>query len=186
MNIHNQFLRVYAEAEKSPQQFRNHVNENTLRTDQEAVSTLVELYKGEAFDLTVNYMEGVVRSLVLMNDDTPVFYEKLYNSIFNSSIGFDEVQRQCCFFLASVSPLLPYEHVDVVSMNDDEYLARREANAEKIERITRLANRPFSQKTENASAVMDIVDSTDNRDDKAILFSAAIDAFQSLVPLPQR
>lgn len=186
MDIQDQFLQAFAEAEKDPRQFRIHAEGNILRTEQEAVSALVELYKGKALDLTINYMEGVIKSLVLMNDDTSVFYEKLYDSIFSSFLGFDDAQRQCCFFLVSVSPLLPYEHVDVVSMSDDEYFSRRDANAEKIEKIVRLANRPFSQKTENASAVMDVVDSAKNRADKAVLFSAAIDAFQPAAPLPQQ
>lgn len=179
MDNQEMLIHLYNEAKKGPVELEGVFQDKPWQFDENAVQDLVSFYKGEDFDAAYSYAEGAINSLVLLNEEKANFYSKLYEVIFNSAILCNERQKQSCFIVAAFNPNLPYEHFDVISMSDDEYLDRRKDNIDKIEKINRYSLRQFSQKTQCASVLLEVIESGKSREDKAILLAAVLDAFRS-------
>lgn len=179
MNALEEFDKLYTKASSADaQDFSVLLRDTPIRGDDEAYMSLLKQYPSLLLETVPPYLFPAISNLIMKNYPEEEFYEKLRSIIFDSPVLASDSERQLAFLLAIMNELLPYEHVDVISMDEDEYSERKERLSKQLSKISHLANRPFSQKTENASALMDVIDPIEDKRDRAVLLAAVIDAFQ--------
>lgn len=180
MNAIEEYNKLYNEASSATdgKSFSELFEFVSFKGDEEAYSELVSHFSISALNIVPQYAFSSLQSLFVQNPHKDDFYEKLRTIIFESPVLATDDDKRLAFLVCLMSESMPYEHVDAISMDEEEYSERRENMQGKIEEIVRLANRPFLQKTESASVLMDIIDSESDKRDRAVLFAAAIAASQ--------
>lgn len=178
MNAFEEFDKIYADAIvlEDAEQFGSLFESVPFKADEDAYSEILAHFPAASLSLVPDYVFCSLRNLVIQNLAKNDFYDSLRSLIFESPVLPSNDDKKLAFLLCIMNELMPYEHVDVISMDDEDYSERREQMSDKIDRIIQLANRPFSQKTENASALLGVVESVSSAEDKTVLLAAAIDA----------
>lgn len=179
MNDTKAFDTAFVQANSaSPEQFATIITELNLQDDDAAADALLSQCDVAAFQLLTHFCISGIQNLLLKNLEEDEFYECLRSFIYNNPVLATADEQRLAFLIAAMNDQLPYKHIEVISMDNEEYASRKETLNESILNIFQLANRPFSQKTENASALLDVIENYPDKVDRTILLAAIIDAFQ--------
>lgn len=119
--------------------------------------------------------KNIVRQIAECNDTPDVFYSKLWNEIFVSSMllsGSEQYAVVLKMLNEKISLLPYYQAINLRSMEDEEYKKAVDRIRPQIIETIHMLNRHFEQKTERASQMCRIVNSLSQED--ACVYWAAI------------
>lgn len=124
--------------------------------------------------------ESVIGSLVARNCEEGDFYAQLASFVFDSELLSGKIgERLVAFGISLIDQRLPYRHYEVVTMDNRRFSQVSETWAEEIGEVRRIAHRPFLQKTEEASAVLDIIENLEGFDVRCVLLAHYLDELRS-------
>lgn len=139
-------------------------------------------YLNERPDLNVcaTLTKNVIGSLIERNCKEDAFYERLVAFIFESDLlsGSDE-ESIVAFGVSLLDLRLPYRHYVVTSMDNETFTRVSETYLDEIGEIRRIARRPFLQKTEEASAILELIEGLEDHDARCVLLSHYLDELRS-------
>lgn len=102
------------------------------------------------------FLINSVELLMKPNDPVDLFYKNLWKTVFCSPTAPRELD-QCAVilkFLNESIPTLPYfQAIDLISMENDEFIKRREDLKSRIQEAVHMFNRHFPQRTEEISQI---------------------------------
>lgn len=181
MDTIDRFKDLYRRANETedPMAFAELLVGAPYRDDGQATQALLEEYGECGIEMVTPYVAGLIGALALENMGEEEFYRRLRIGVLGDAL--DEEQKECAFLLASINTQIPYDQVQVVSMDQEEFTRRSSALMPEVARIITLVNRPFKQKTEKASALLDVIESVDDMRDRSVLMSAMLDSLQPLM-----
>lgn len=119
-------------------------------------------------------VESTIQYLQLLDLSETDFYGRLWSYISNPELFESEDDRANALFFTLTSNQLHYVHYDLVSMEDETFDNKTKEFKDEIERIIEICKRPFAQKTQQASALLSIIESKDDIADKAVLLVYAL------------
>ena len=119
-------------------------------------------------------MESTVRCLFVGNPEESVFYARLWDQISSNPLIESDEGKQFALLTVLLDPRLPYKKYDLVSMTNEEFAERRDRLESAINELVRLDCREFSQKTESASAFLHVIESFEDKADRAVLLSVLL------------
>ena len=122
----------------------------------------------------------MVGSLISRNCGERDFYAQLASFVFDSNLLSDKgVERVVAFGMSMIDRRLPYRHYEVTTMDNELFTQMSETWLDEVREIRRIAHRPFLQKTEEASAVLEVIDSLEEHDVRCVLLAHYFDELRS-------
>lgn len=130
---------------------------------------LLENYPGAMNSGVGQLTQQVVSKILLTNCAEKDFYKTLGQFILKSPLLDNDEEREAALVVVLSDPRLPYFELNLVSMRDEEFNKRALDNEELIDKLRRVSLRTFAQKTENGSAVLDLILQLESEKDRAVL-----------------
>ncbi len=122
-------------------------------------------------------LKELVNSIARMNLIPEEFYERLYTSVFQSSVFPEkESERGIILYLMSqkISGLPYYQANEPVYLEEDEFRELIRSLEDELNRAKYMMNDRFDSRTEVASQLCDIADSLDSREKKAVFWACIL------------
>ena len=124
----------------------------------------------QAMNSGVNQLtQQVITKMLLTNCTEEEFYKNLRQYISESPLLENDEEREAALIIVLNDSRLPYFKLNLVSMSDEEFNRRASENEELVDKLRRIALRNFKQKTEQGSAVLDLILQLENEEDRAVL-----------------
>lgn len=124
----------------------------------------------QAMNSGVNQLtQQVITKMLLTNCTEEEFYKNLRQYISQSPLLENDEEREAALIIVLNDSRLPYFKLNLVSMSDEEFNRRASENEELVDKLRRIALRNFKQKTEQGSAVLDLILQLENEEDRAVL-----------------
>lgn len=119
----------------------------------------------------IGIVVSVAKKLMLDGPEEGAFYTSLWGLLSSDGLFTSDEERALALLFLQDSLLIPYRDLPLTSMSDDDYVAYRERLLSSIEALHHVMQRDFLQKTQEASAMLAILDSCDSGEEKAVLMS---------------
>lgn len=123
-----------------------------------------------------NMIGGMLDTLVKRRLDETVFYEELWEKIIEKNPMLEtEQERVYALYRIIQDWRMPYyKMADGLQMSDEMFQSYKERAHDKLNRIHFLMNYGFSQRTELASLLNQVLDSSETEAEKAVLLAVAL------------
>lgn len=123
-----------------------------------------------------NMIGGMLDTLIKRRLDEAVFYEELWEKVIEKNPMLEtEQERVYALYRIGQDWRMPYYKMDDgLQMSDEMFQTYKERAHEKLNRIHFLMNYGFSQRTELASLLNQILDSSETKEEKAVLLAVAL------------
>lgn len=136
----------------------------------------------ETKELYFPLLKAYIHSLMLNNLTEEEFYQKLYNTVFQSEIFPQDEKKQAILlcFLSEKIPGIPYfQAMNLLKMTSDEYKEAIQHLKPQIEKAIDILNRSFKSRTEEASQIYEIMSSLKTRSDKIVFLAVYTNIIQN-------
>ena len=136
----------------------------------------------ETKELYFPLLKAYIHSLMLNNLTEEEFYQKLYNTVFQSEIFPQDEKKQAILlcFLSEETPRIPYfQAMNLLKMTSDEYKEAIQHLKPQIEKAIDILNRSFKSRTEEASQIYEIMSSLKTRSDKIVFLAVYTNIIQN-------
>ena len=127
-----------------------------------------------------NLSNRVVETLAARNVDEKKFYQAICDFVFESKLLESEEERFVAFCFTLFDAHLPYRQFRCLSMDDEKFLKITGACQEEVRSVQQVAMRVFLQKTEEASAVLDVIDALDDDESRAVVLAHYLEAVRAV------
>lgn len=131
----------------------------------------VEILEQKFGDVINKFIDEKAESKV----QTDLFYFSLWDEILNGSQFISEEEKAFAIYLALRNPRIPFFNLeDGLQMSDETYAQTFRENLESVQKIRYIVGTRFDQKTQQASLLLDVLDSISDQEVKAVVFTAII------------
>lgn len=165
------YARIVA-SEDPAKELENEVREHPKGVSQDDYDGLVNNCDGAG--LIGQYVSSSLSLLARPNPDVDVFYRRLWSTVSSNEMLADEREKIIALFFILVSQALPYFKLALTHMDEDEFKERREGLDAALDEVRHITLRDFSQATEEASALLGVVERQEDPRDRAVLMGAYI------------
>lgn len=125
-----------------------------------------------------NLLEAMIYRLVDENMDEALFYEKLYECVFQSplfAVKNDEERAILLFFMIARINVLPYFHIENTSPIDkQEFTEILNRLSPEIQKVVHILNRRIVSRTEEAAALYQLLNQVEDEEEKVVLLSTML------------
>ena len=126
--------------------------------------------------MTEGYVDYLSKCLYTESD----FYKKVWEYLNNSDIFPDDKNRAIAFCCICVHPMIPYYQIQPgLQMDNSDYRQISEEVYTYRNKIQFIMKQKFEQKTEQASAILSILDSIKGAEQRTVLLSLLISDLQN-------
>ena len=167
----NAYARIMA-SDDPAKELEAAVREHPKGVDQEDYDNLVNSCEGAG--PIGQYVSSSLSLLASPNPDVDVFYQRLWDSISSNEILAGEREKVIALFFILVSQALPYFKLTLARMDRDEFKERRGNLSAEIDKVRHITLRDFDQVTEEASALLGVLERQNDSRDRTILMAAYI------------
>jgi len=123
--------------------------------------------------------DATCQFILALNEPAPVFYSRLWRQINDNPLFQRESEKLIALGAALTIPGMPYKQGNTISMDDEEFVRRVQSLSHDSRDVLGMASRHFSQRTESASAVLELINSHADPRDRAVLGVVLFDAIQA-------
>ena len=127
--------------------------------------------------VTWSLVDATLEKLCQRNLSEDGFYASLYGLFFEGELFGDDDERIVALFCALANARVPYIHFDLPEMPQERFDRYKRNLSRELRGLSQVAYRSFPQKTQEALAVLSIIDTCESQDEKAV----ALGMFLSLV-----
>lgn len=120
------------------------------------------------------YVSSNLSMLARLNLDVGSFYERLWEVIASNGLLADERERVIALFFVLVSQALPYFKLPLTRMDSDEFRERQEGLSAEINKVRHIILRDFDQATEEASAIIEVLEQQKDVRNRTVLMATYI------------
>ena len=146
------------------------VREHPKGVNQDEYDDLVNNCEGAG--LIGQYVSSSLSLLARPNSDVSVFYQRLWGTISSNEMLAGEKEKVIALFFVLVSQALPYFKLPLTRMTKEEFKERREGLSTAIDEVRHITLRDFDQATEEASALLGVIERQEDSEDRTILMAA--------------
>lgn len=122
----------------------------------------------------VNMVASVVKRLMIEGPDKNRFYTALWEFLSSDSLMPTDEEKAIALLFLLDSYLIPYRQLPLLCMSEDDYKRHRDSLAFNIGVARHIMQRDFLQKTQEASAVLSIIESCESNEEKAVLMAVVL------------
>lgn len=168
-----------------------HISENFRKAETAGNKDLDEtIGQQELKKLKESYgaiVDGLLDLSLKGNPDVDEFYGRMGANLLNPIFDTENSQAFCLYYQL-VDKRIPYFKLkdNPLKLADDAFESKLGNLSKQIENIRHILARDFEQKTMEADNLLDIIDSCDTREDKAILLTAIISRLRAEYELLKR
>lgn len=122
-------------------------------------------------------VKEIAQVLARKNDAEDIFYKNLYKTVFCSELfpQDDSVYTILLVILSKLISVIPYYYLDrLLQMENDTYQAIIKRINPQIDKTLHIMNRHLESRTEEASALYDIAESINDKNDRIVYWSAVL------------
>lgn len=128
------------------------------------------------FNDTIILAATALDTLVARNYPEPMFHAKLCEFIFGSALLERDDERMVALWVCANDLRMPYRHYNVVRMSDERFSTLAAENLHEVTLVQQIAQRRFRQKTEEASAVLEVIDAIEDTEARTVVLALYVDA----------
>ena len=162
-------LKEIAEDPSSASRLAEEIEQSVFSIEDDAIQQISTAYSGPAE--AMNTAHYAIRALLSKQLESEEFYERLWEFISSSSLFSTEEERAAVLLLVLSDPRLPYVKFPIVEIDDDRFGELLEMLDGELHALSRAAILPFARKTDEASAVLSVVDSHKEDDERAVMLA---------------
>lgn len=159
-----------AALEMPPDEFAELLIGCTLEEKQAIAQWLNVLNRHKGVAEKGTLIDSVINVLICRHLDKDEFYRLLYECL-NEICAQMEERRDEFSLLAICNIKIPYEGDELVCLTDDRYIELTHLVQEQFDKLIRIYDRNYPQKTQTSSAVLRILDAIEDEELRAVLFS---------------
>lgn len=157
----------------SPGELLGHeIQEHPKGISREDYGSICKDYPGAAS--ISQYMNSTISMIARMDLDANAFYEKLWEILSSDVVLATYDDKVVALFFVLTNSSLPYRRLPLVRMDSAEFSRRLESLSNDLDEIRRIVVRDFEQATEEASAILDVVERHQDIRDKSVLLASYI------------
>lgn len=120
------------------------------------------------------YVNSTISMIVRMDLGVSAFYQKLWEIISSDAVLATYDDKVMALFFVLTNSSLPYRRLPLVRMDSAEFSRRLESLSNDLDEIRRIVVRDFEQATEEASAILDVVERHDDIRDRSVLLASYV------------
>lgn len=147
-----------ADADQRPHLFEVAINLFEDIDSDETIEIPISPYDSQKKELKENYgdiVNSFIEFFVNQKDPAVSFYKKLWDAIQNDTFFPSDASKVFAFYYVVIDARVPYfELGQGYRMSNEEYRQSRQKNAAQLKKIRYILNTDFSQKTEQASLLL--------------------------------
>ena len=177
-SVLQEWFNSVSSADDSPTALAQLAEGNTIG-ERELADAMIAAYGIEAISPLAALVVNQLMFLESLNLDKQEFYTRLWKVLSDSVLYDTDAAKQQVLGIAITCPGMPYRQADVVTMSDEEYANRQQNLSKALREMTDMLNRRFAQKTETASAVLDVIDKQEDRADRAVMLSVLLESVRN-------
>lgn len=118
------------------------------------------------------YIDGILKTLLMSSYKKEKFYKKLWEQISESTLLDNEKLKVFAIYYIWIDARVPYfELSSGIKMSGDQYREIRKRILREIQKSRFILSVPVDQKTERASRLVELLDSMMNQEEKAVLMA---------------
>lgn len=156
-------------AQSPAQRFKEEVQSSDLSIDGDEFNRIVSEYAEYSTVIRITHI--VLDTLLSRGLESEEFYERLWEFISLSSLLSGSAERSFSLFMVLCDPRLPYIKLSMVSVSDDRFDELVDSHEDELRLLFYVSRYPFVKKTDEASAVLSIVNSCNEEDCRAVLLA---------------
>lgn len=165
------YARIVA-SEHPSKELEKVVNEHPKGISQDEYQNLLSNCEGSG--LIGEYVSSNLSMLARLNLDADVFYRRLWNVVSSNEVFAGEKEQIIALFFVLVSQALPYFKLSLTRMDTDEFKERQEDLGGAVDEVRHIVFRNYGQATEEASAIIDVVERQEDPKDRTVLVATYI------------
>ena len=177
-SVLQEWFNSVSSAKDSPTALAQLAEANTI-DESELVKAMVDAYGIAAISPLAALVVNQLLFLESLNLSERKFYERLWKALNDSSLYDTDAVRKQALGIAVTCPGMPYRQADVITMSDEEYADRQQSLSAALQDMVNMLNRRFAQKTQTASAILDIIEKQEDRTDRAVMLSVLLESVRN-------
>ncbi len=135
----------------------------------------IDSFSNDSLVSVAGLMKSVIAMQLLRNPDVADFYNEIWRFIASNELLHDDEERAAALALLLLDNRLPYCKYDLLTLDEEAFSSAIDSIQPQVFELRRVLRRSFSQKTEEASALLSIIDSVDDDNvARVVLFSALL------------
>ena len=148
---------------------REVIGDYIVQIDDDELAKQAEQY--DQFPLVWHLCNSALERLCEQNLSEESFYDSLWNFASQSGLFVSDEDKALVMFCVLSNPRVPYACFDHPLMDDTAFEATADSLSAEGRVLRQIAVRSFVQKTQEAHAVLDVLERHASRDDKAVLLA---------------
>lgn len=176
------WYREVRDAEDATARLRAIAEEAAMQDQASFVSEMVEAFGAQKMHSVASLVVGPLGYLQSRNDGEEQFYGRLLALVLDSGLLETDEMKKLALGFALCCAGMPYRQAHLVTMDDGEFAERTQRLAAALKDILNMSRRQFAQKTETASAVLELINEHEDERDRAVLMAALLDSVRDGSP----
>lgn len=164
---------------ESPSRELKRIAEEVTVGQQELMNAMAPAFGIDTVTSVVSLVAPPVAYLQSLNLDADNYYQKLWELIEKSILMETDLFKKLAIGVAVTCSGMPYRKAKTITMDDVEFSDRIQALSGLIRDMNGMLDRRFSQKTEAAAAVLEVLDEAEDERDRAVLMAMLIESVKS-------